>query len=170
MKTQLWTKLTLLFGVALAVVGCEHPRPAARSTSYITFDSASHEIYRKEGTGAIKGQGFLRQRGGGTVTCAGSPVYALPDTPFFREVVAAYRAGSKPMMSDFDKSVLRSSQCDAQGNFAFTRMPSARWMLFTEVSWTVRYSRQGGTLMKVAQPSPGETVNVLLTDADFIGR
>ena len=40
----------------------------------------------------IEGSGFLRQRGGNVITCAGSPVWLVPNTPFFRWVSDQPRA------------------------------------------------------------------------------
>jgi hypothetical protein len=95
-------------------------------------------------------------------------------TSFFREVITHFRAGKQPQLAaQIDpvyRSILKQSQCAAQGNFEFTQIPNGRWFVLTEVTWAVGYARQGGTLMREVSLANGETVQVLLTDKDFIGR
>lgn len=45
-------------------------RLASKAATVLHFDLAEHEKYRGEGTGSLEGQAFLRQQGGGVVTCA----------------------------------------------------------------------------------------------------
>lgn len=143
------------------------------------FDYDVHKPYMGTGNNSIIGQGFLRQRGGGVVTCAGSLVLLLPDTPFFREIITHLRTGNTPQFVDEAErvaynSMLRQSQCDAQGNYVFNSLPDGNWIILTEVKWTVpsRYSssQQGGALMQEVQVANGERKQVLLTDKDFTGR
>lgn len=66
--------------------------------------------------------------------------------------------------------MIKQSQCDAQGNFAFSSLPDGRWFVATEVKWTVRYAQQGGALMQELSVANGETAQVLLTEKDWVGR
>jgi hypothetical protein len=138
------------------------------------FDYAEHKPYTQPGSNIIKGQGFLRQRGGGIVTCAGSHVYVMPATSFFSEITNHLRAGKEPQVDEkidpVYKSMLKQSQCDAQGNFTFNSLPNGNWFVATEVKRTVGYSQQGGALMREVTVSNGETIQVLLTEKDFISR
>lgn len=157
----------MVFGL---ISGCAIRQPVQMQTR---FDYASHKAYVQNGTGSVKGQGFLRQQGGGVVTCAGSQVYLMPSTPFFREAVNLLRAGKDPQIGQkLDpayKVMLKQSQCDAQGNFLFTNLPSGGWFVMTEVKWSVGYNQQGGALLREISINNNET-QVLLTDNDFIGR
>ena len=52
----------------------------------------------------------------------------IPATSFFREVVMYVRAGNAPHIAEkiFDpafKSIIKHAQCDAQGNFSFSKLP-----------------------------------------------
>jgi hypothetical protein len=153
--------------VAAGAVSCALP-PAKMQTP---FDEKMHKPYTESGTNTIKGQAFLRQMGGGVVTCAGSDVVLMPATSFFREAIGIFASGRKlaPLTAGLPtayQSIIKKSQCDAQGNFAFTGLPSGNWFVGTTVSWTAGYQPQGGDLFKEASVSNGETAQVLLTDSD----
>lgn len=131
------------------------------------FDNAEHEPYRHSGSASINGQGFMRQRGGGTVTCAGSRVILAPATSYFRAALSIAHAGQAPQPV---KGYARIGQCDAQGNFHFAGVPALRWIVMTEVSWEVLKKRQGGVLSREVDAVDGSMVQVLLTDRDFSSR
>ncbi len=167
-----WKKLVLMaiFGAALLLAGCVTPtQPVQMQTK---FDPEIHKQYLGNGNNIIKGEAFLRQRGGGVVTCAGSDVGLLPATPYFREALNIMRTGNRPVTDKIDpayKSMIKYTQGDAQGNFTFNNLPDGNWFVFTEVKWAVGDSRQGGTLLKEVNLTNGETKQVLLTDQDLIG-
>lgn len=138
------------------------------------FDVNGHKQYLHVGTGSIKGQGFMKQRSGGVVTCAGSLVYLVPDTPFFNEIIEIEKKGKDPKTDQkldpkYKAFLNKQSQCDAQGNFYFTDLPASKWVVITEVSWSVGYNQQGGVLVKRIAVNDSET-NVILTDTDYFGR
>lgn len=165
--------LFLAVGFATLVSACAltQRQPVEMRTR---FSGPDHEAFLGSGTGSISGQGFLRQRGGGIVTCAGSKVLMFPASPFFAEFVEHFRAGRRPaaveQVSGTYRSVLKESQCDAQGNFAFSALPTGSWFIVTEVNWAVGDNRQGGALLRQVYVSSGQSQQVLLSDADFAGR
>ena len=114
--------VAVVLGLPLAYAGCAIRQPVEMQTK---FDYSEHEPYTKPGENGIKGQGFLRQKGGGIVTCAGSEVLMMPATSFFREAIRLMRAGNKPQITEkIDpafKPIIKRSQCDAQGNFSFAK-------------------------------------------------
>lgn len=156
--------------VVTALCGCAmQPKTVMMKT---TFDGEAHRPFVGPGPNAVSGQAFLRQQGGGTVTCAGEQVLLLPNTVFFREMLDIARKGSEPehvgariSQGEF-KSILRQGQCDAQGNFAFASVPSGSYLLATQVQWVVGYNRQGGGLLKTVSVEPGDSNRFLLSDAD----
>lgn len=160
---------------ALLTASCAAPQPAPRQMQ-TQFDPAEHEPYRLSGSGSLKGQGFLRQRGGGTVTCAGSQVYLLPATPFFREAFAIARDTRQAPQHDAVqkypeyRSIMRKGQCDAQGNFAFGNLPSGTYIAATTVTWTVADRRQGGLLLREVEVVGDTPATILLTDKDVFAR
>ena len=161
--------LLILFAALLA--GCTLPvrAPVELQTK---FDKVEHDSYKQPGTGAIVGQGFLRQRGGGVVTCAGSPVLLMPATSFFREAIGHLRNGHQIAVNDkIDpsyKSIIKQSQCDAQGNFSFSLLSAGTWLVTTDVKWVVgKYqSEQGGTLMREVTVVNDQPSQALLSDND----
>ena len=156
---------------AITITACAGPRrqPVEMQTK---FDYEMHKPYMQKGNNTIKGQGFLRQQGGGVVTCAGSEVLLLPATPFFRESINILRTGKKPISEKLDpasKTMIKRSQGDAQGNFTFNEVPDGDWFVVTQVKWMVGYRPQGGSLLKEISVAKGETKEVLLTDRDLVG-
>lgn len=163
-----------LAGCALAVGACAAPiRPLPPLPSVAAFQVADHAEYIDPGAGSVRGQAFLRQRGGGIVTCAGSVVYAHPATPFFRQLLAHNRAGGTSTMvpgANAALSLVRQTRCDAQGNFEFRDLPVGAWLITTSVRWSVRDSEQGGDLLKVAAVQAADEPALLLSDGDLYSR
>ena len=164
--------------VALCVsflhAGCAVQRPVVpMQPTKLDYDEL--KPYTEPGENSIKGQGFLRQQGGRIVTCAGNRVTMIPATSFYREWVMLVRAGKDPQMIEkfgpAYSSVIKQSQCDAQGNFSFAKLPNGAWFVTTSVHWTVALVAQdGGMLMREVTLSNNGAIQVLLTEKDFIGR
>ena len=114
------------------------------------------------GINSVTGQAFLTQQGGGVVTCAGNSVEMYPDTAYFSEVFDDIGNGFAPSraFSSEDQKFLKTSQCDAQGNFEFNKIPAGKWIIGVKVTWNVNsvgyngfyyYTKsnpQGGALKK----------------------
>jgi hypothetical protein len=139
-----------------------------------TFNSAEAEFILTDGNATITGQGFLRQKGGGVVTCAGAPVHLFPKTKYTNERMRHLYGGTnggvnynltpKFTPDSFDYYELaRQEQCDAQGHFEFSNVPAGEFYVTTSVNWIVANVRQGGAIMQPIDVAPGEKVNVLLT-------
>jgi len=159
---------TYAFLAALFLCGCMQQKTVAIDTSVSEAELAP---YREAGTASITGQGFLRQNGGGVVTCAGSQVILAPDLPPIRQAIDAARAGSQVQFGGQQwGDAGRKTICDAQGNFSFEQLPAANWYVLTEVRWEVGYSSQGGTLGAPVTTRPGEQSHLVLSDDDFLAR
>jgi hypothetical protein len=163
------------FGFLLTLMACATPAPLQTPVQMQNkFDYALHKPYTQQGTNTIRGQGFLRQKGGGVVTCAGQEVLLSPATPYFREIANNVLSGKtsqiEPIRDPAYASIIKKSQCDGQGNFTFRDLPNGSFFLLTQVKWSVGYEAQGGALMKEVRLNNGETKEVILTDKDFIGR
>jgi hypothetical protein len=159
---------TLLISSVLAA--CAPPEQRMSTT----FNPDEYVPFAQPGTATVAGQAFLRQQGGGVVTCAGSDVLLFPNTAYIREAIAIMKSGATPTgmptMSDPRmKGAGRRQQCNAQGNFKFENVPEGNWFVASEVKWAVGYARQGGSLVQEIHTSPGVTTDVLLTDRDLIG-
>lgn len=152
-----------LFGVVLS--GCT---PIQHQTVQLQpFDPSKYLDYRNTGDGIITGQAFLRQNGGGVVTCAGSSVLLIPNMPFFREWLSAIAFKNNPSISPSDmaemKSVIKEAHCDAQGNFSFYNLSSANWIIMAKVNWEVSRRKQGGELASLVKSTDGQTISIILS-------
>jgi hypothetical protein len=137
------------------------------------FPMADLAHYSASGSATISGQGFLRQNGGGVVTCAGSLALLMPDLPYFNEVVAhASNNQNVDISSDRQhaQSMMRKTTCDAQGNFVFTNLPVGVWVVTSRVHWVIADERQGGSLLqRGVQTKAAQETKILLTDSDLAG-
>lgn len=158
--------------IVILVAGCAQARPVKPINA--KFDPEEYRDYQGIGPGTLIGQGFLRQQGGGVVTCAGSKVLLFPATAFTREVVQIFVTGGQPDASSLTgvraEGAMREPMCDAQGNFKFETLAATQWIVMTEVKWTIGYQQQGGAIGKEIAVLPSGETRVLLSDADFLGR
>lgn len=133
------------------------------------FEAAAHSAYRNDAKASVYGQAFLRQQGGGVVTCAGSPVMLVPDTPYFREAVLkpmfVHGAKHHPMPPDASAMVAKTT-CDASGDFEFHNIPRGSWLVATTVAWVIAGEAQGGGL--VSKVEVGDSTPRLLMSRRFI--
>ena len=156
----------ILVALPLLVSSCTRPTV----TIDINVSEAELAPFRKSGTRSVVGQGFLRQKGGGVVTCAGSRVLLAPDLPPIRQAINAMRSGKNVAGSGAQwHNAGRQAICDAQGNFRFSNLPPAEWFVFTEVRWQVGNWHQGGTLGAPVHTRRGGETQVYLTDDHYIG-
>ena len=136
-----------------------------------SFYPSEYWNHTEVGNGVITGEGFLRQRGGGVVTCAGSPVSLLPNTQYFRQFVKKSLNNrylspllrTKRHITAEMKSVIRETYCDAQGKFTFYNLPSENWIIMTNVSWDVGYRQEGGDIAEFIKSIDGQTVSGILS-------
>lgn len=149
--------------LALAGSGC-----ATRPAVYIPYRASELEPYRTPGTAGVKGQAFMRQRGGGIVTCAGNTVSLTPLTSYVRQVRMERDSGNvvniDPAAKEAYLALAKTTQCDAQGNFSFSNVPAGDWLLETRVTWMVGYNAQGGALSRQFGLTEGNTLEIILTD------
>jgi hypothetical protein len=166
-----------LSALALATVltACVAPEPLQSTTH---FSPAEVAWAKTRGTNSITGQSFLRQQGGGIVTCAGYEVDLVPQSSYASERIN-FRYGNTtkgyartfmaPKLPPADPGYVESwhkTQCDAQGNFSITDLPDGDYYLITRVVWIVDRIEQGGGMMQRISLHGGEHIKVLLTNND----
>ena len=81
-----------------------------------SFSLADYQDYQKTGQGSISGQAFLKQKGGGIVTCAGNDVFLVPDSGYFRELLVHAKMKSNPL-NDADKELILSDPKKNKANY-----------------------------------------------------
>ena len=147
------------------------------------FDPQEVAFIFHDGKGTIKGQAFLRQRGGGIVTCAGREASLTPQTAYSKErMKAIYRTASHPAIGQtawgkvkVEKPspgylhATRKTQCDAQGHFHFPNVPPGKYFVTTTVVWHTNEPHldsilyQGGAVMAPVEIKTGEEVNIVIS-------
>ncbi len=150
---------------------CENGLPIYKDKGHndYKFIEEEHKSYLKLGSNTVTGQGFLTQNGGGVVTCAGQNVLMYPDTEYFNQRDSDIAKGCQlPNESNVTNNFFKSSQCDAQGNFDFYKIPAGNYLISVNVSWNVSSIKsignyyytdnqtQGGPLRKKVTVRDGE--------------
>jgi len=156
------------------LAGCAAPPPAAVSSGP-AFDRAAAELLLRPGNNVISGSAFLRQQGGGVVTCAGRDVSLIPATAYAHRVfVAVYGTATEqarnhgrpvriePSSDEFGK-LMKTTQCDAQGNFSFDGVADGEFFLETTVTWVVAGATNGGPIFRPARVSGGERIRIVIS-------
>lgn len=141
------------------------------------FNSADVAWAAGKGKNGVSGQAFLRQQGGGVVTCASEEVTLVPVSPYATERIMARYGNTTSGSAGFlfsnrlpepDASYMtsiRTAHCDAQGNFSFTDLPDGDYYVVTKVVWTVGNNifPEGAGLMQKVSLHDGQQPKVILT-------
>lgn len=167
--------LITLAGITIA--GCVTTTPTAPTISTLAlvaaFDATEAKSLLADGKNSIKGSSFMRQQGGGVVTCAGQTVSLVPATAYATERIAALYGNTErgtnngrrykfvPDPPEFLTSI-KTTRCDAQGNFAFDRIADGTFYINTLVVWQIGYSQQGGQLMQRVSVKEGQSLVVVV--------
>jgi hypothetical protein len=156
----------------LIASGCAIQQPA-RPIFPISaqFDFAEAKRLMSDGRNTIRGNAFLRQRGGGVVTCAGSPVFLVPATAYARErieriygertITTLSNPIFEPDPSEY-RATTKNTKCDAQGNFVFERVADGEFFVTTQVLWEIAHTVQGGAVMQRVIVKDGQVVNIVI--------
>lgn len=160
------------FVLSLAMLGvaCVPKQPQV-NVAAAPFDAKEVAFIHQDGTNAVRGQAFLRQRGGGIVTCAGREVWLVPEGRHARDRIRAIYGTTQRIARNVTdlgpadpeyRSHTRSTVCDAQGNFAFERLADGRYFVVSTVMWEVGGARQGGTVMAPVVLGNGEDKRLII--------
>lgn len=159
-----------------AVLPLQACAPQPPKSPISQFNEAEIAWSKRTGTSTISGQGFMRQQGGGVVTCAGEDVVLTPVSSYSSERIAILyndtNKGFNPIgfgsrnitapPSEYLASSRRAT-CNAQGNFKFNSLPPGEFFVTTSVRWMAGNSPQGSFLMERVRVSEGREVEVVLT-------
>lgn len=177
----------LAAAAAALLAGCAAPSVQPVRSPYVDyvvgapFDEPQAKALMQPGAGKVTGSAFMRQRGGGVVTCAGSAVRLVPGTAYAVERFTALNGTAPTAGSTMYRGALetparftpeplqyvllqRSATCDAQGRFKFDNVPAGQYFVVTRVSWRVGYAVQGGDLSHlVTVQENGPDLDVVLS-------
>ena len=169
------TTIAAAFLAAVLLFGCVVV-PPMQSVFYADEVAFIHE----RGTNTIKGNAFLRQKGGGVVSCAGSEVLLIPKGAYSTErmerlfgiaTVKGYNPAGfgrrAPAAPEGFFSATRETTCDIDGKFEFKNLSAGSYFITTDVFWTASSyfsPPQGGNLMvPVTFAGNDEVRNVVVT-------
>lgn len=167
-------KIMRLFPMLLSLlVGCATVQQVPVSKEFDPSETAWSEV---EGNEQLTGSALLRTRGGDVRTCAGNDVHLIPRSAYsevrmgiiygniHRGYVGALETKRVPATTDskFMKTV-RTSKCDAQGNFEFNKIPSGNYYVMTTIVWLAGSASQGGMLMSEVGVKALEKNKLILT-------
>lgn len=161
MKTHILYCLPLIL-----LTACQLP-----TVQRIPFPVAEYKKLPREGTTTVKGQVFMKTRGGDVKVGAGNEVKLNPVTSYSLQWYnVSYKQG-KPL-SKWDpryESYFFTTTVDAQGNFELRNIPAGEYFLVGSVSWEapVGYGGalvlQGGHIAKRIKVKDGKTYKVILS-------
>ena len=166
------TLVSLSLLAVLVMASCAFGRHVDPIPTFTLFDPVEAEYINQPGDNSIEGQAFLRQSGGGVVTCAGRDVRLIPQTPYARERIRNIYGtilGPARGRQEVDTAdpryweMSRQTTCDAQGNFRFTNVPDGEYFVISRVQWMVSRVPQGSPVMIAVAVSSGETANVIIS-------
>ena len=165
-----------LFAAALTLFlsgcGLQMQRPSFHITT--PFDTTAAARMMADGPNTIKGNAFMRQRGGAVVTCAGQHVTLIPATGYaITRFIALF--GNKESAANMSRRdftfipdvpeyhiMVRTTKCDAQGNFIFERVADGDFYATVTVGWAAGDTAQGGHLMHKVRIAGGQTASVVM--------
>ena len=162
--------------VLLMLVACG---PTARLVQLESrFATAEAERLLEVGSNTITGSAVIRQRGGGTVNCAGNNVFLIPATAYALERIQSIYGSTEQGYSPFTgfgptyefepdppayHQNIRTEQCDAQGMFEFSSIADGRFFVITTIVWEAGNQTHGGNLMRSVSLSGGQSKRIVLS-------
>lgn len=165
-------KLLSLSVLAVVLMGCSTPRPPVVMPE---FHQAEYDALSKTGSGGVKGQAFMKTKGGEFKKAGGERVTLRPKTEYTRKLAllptSLYKrtviGAVSPTIYEYD----RTTTADSDGRFEFTEVPDGNYYVTTNVSWSVFYpgvltpveSKQGGTITSEVTVAGGKVSSVMLT-------
>lgn len=101
------------------------------------FSPEQHVGYTLDSGSSLRGESVYRDTEGGNISCANQNIYLLPDTEFYQHLMAIDNSGYflRNTIDPRARSLIRSTQCDAQGRFIFERLPDAKWIALSPLHW-----------------------------------
>jgi hypothetical protein len=175
LDNSLKTLLCLAFATLLCGCAVQNLAGPEERTVYAQWDSTAAQYIKQSGSNTLKGSGFMRQQGGGVVTCAGQTVTLLPATPYANErMTILFGPGQSginrlrnirftPDPPEY-KDLTRATKCDAQGNFLFEELADGDYFVAVTVQWSAGpYSLQGGNLMHRVRLSGGKQTSIVMS-------
>lgn len=162
-------RLALFVGLALTVTACGGPTSHTLKTRFVPQEVAWS---RAVGMASVTGRAVMTTPDGQTHTCANQTATLTPVSGYAREVHEALKASRGQITianpDEAAAATVRTTTCDAQGRFAFHKLPPGDWYVRASVTWEVRGSfyatrTEGGVLSEPVTTRAGETAEIVLS-------
>ena len=137
----------------------------------MAFPEGEYLALPKTGTATVRGQAFLKTRGGDVKTAAGNQVLLNPVTSYSLEwYEKSYLPNRGIENADPRLAAYVPTQiADGSGRFVFKNVPAGEYFVTTDVTWEAptgyqgALRTQGGVVSKRIKVSAGEEVEVIVT-------
>ena len=165
-------KILSLSLLAMLLMGCSTSRLPVVMPE---FQQAEYDVLSKTGSGGVKGQAFMKTKGGEFKEADGDKVTLRPKTEYARKLAmlpaSLYKcqvvSTVRLKVCDYD----RTTMADSEGRFEFTDVPDGTYYVTTEVSWLAYYpgafpsieSKQGGTTPMEVTVADSKVSTIMLT-------
>lgn len=168
-------KIFLVTASLIALAGCKDVF-TTEIQAQNEFNLKDVSFVSKKGNATVTGNAFLRQGGGGVVTCAGSEVRLIPITKYSTErlailygakgyapidVLQTLRITPEPP-AEYEEYMLKT-MCNSSGDFTFKNVPQGSYFVQTMVAWSVGYRSQGGGVLDVVDVKSNDKIEVIIT-------
>ena len=150
-----------------------------------SFSTDEIDWFLAGGSTTVKGSAFLKQRGGGVVTCAGNEVFLIPVSRYSTERISfLYDSTEFGILQRGLPQALRGRYfkeeppaaygqyskrtiCDVDGRFVFQNVPQGSYYLTTIVEWNTgqnMFENEGGFIMKRISVNDKELVKFVISN------
>ena len=150
-----------------------------------SFSTNEIDWFMAGGSTTVKGSAFLKQRGGGVVTCAGNEVTLTPVTRYSTERISflydstefgiLQRGLPRALRGKYFKEEApvaygqysKRARCDVDGKFEFQNVPQGSYYLITVVEWNTgrnMFENEGGFIMKRISVNDKELVKFVISN------
>ena len=158
---------TLLAGL---IAGCA-PQQVKPTVQRIPFPAQEYEKLAKDGTSTVKGQIFMKTRGGDVKFGAGGEVLLNPVTSYSKQwFEEQYTRGNQLAAGDERQYLyIRKKVADGNGRFEFKNIPAGEYYVTGGVTWQTatgyqgNLETQGGLLSKKITVGEKDDVEVILS-------
>ena len=163
-------KLLTVVTVSSILFGCA-VQPAKPTVQRIPFPENEYIQLKAIGTGVIKGQAFLKARGGDVKVAAGEEIQLNPVTSYSTQWFQEHYLSQNPIAPEDSRQqkYIRKKIADGSGRFEFKNIPAGDYYVVAVVTWEAptgyqgALQRQGGLIAKKIRVSDHEELDVILT-------
>jgi len=159
-------RLLVVLMVLPLIAGCVSMQPPVER---IPFPGGEYDSLRESGTAVIRGQAFLKTRGGDVKTAAGEEVVLNPVTSYSQQWYQVAYLNGRPLTGPDPRYLryIRKTIADADGRFTFRNVAGGDYFIVARVVWEAPTGYglvpQGGFVAKKVSVEDGTELDVIVT-------